>query len=383
MSHENTQDHPFNRWRDMWRRGRKWVIMVVVIVVLVVAARLTIGRPPQIMVAKVGRGDQLAVVEGTGTVTADTVANVASKITGRVERVFVDQGDQVQQGQILAGLDRTGLRHRVAVARAKLAAAQATAAERQREWDRERGLVKTRAVGVEEAQQYQQRYEVAQSAVEAAAAELSDAEYQLSLTQVPSLVNGVVIKRWVVPGDSVVPGQRMFTVADTHLIYVDANVDQSFTGLLKKGEAATVILRGRENHPLVGRVLRMDPQANAYTEETVAEVSFNLPADEFQLGQWANVFIQVGEAKGALTVPRAALIPMGNRKFVFAVGADNTLHRVAVKVLAQDPRSPTVAVLGDLQSGECVVLKPMGLRPGQKVRPISAQADPTPMAAGA
>lgn len=376
MSNESTQDHPISRWRDRWRRGRKWVIAAVVIVLLLVIVHLTIGRPAQVMVVKVARGDQPAVVEGTGTVTADTVANIASKITGRVEQVFADQGDQVRHGQILASLDQTGLRHRVAVARAKLSAAQATAAERRREWDRERGLVKTRAVGVEEAQQYQQRYAVAQSAMEAAAAELGDAEYQLSLTQVPSLVNGIVIQRWVVPGDSVVPGQRMFTVADTHLIYVNANVDQSFTGLLRKGEAATVILRGRENHPLAGQVLRMDPQANAYTEETVAEVSFSLPADEFQLGQWANVFIRVGEAKDSLLVPRAALMPMGNRKFVFAVGTGNTLRRIAVEVLAESPQSPTVAVRGDLQQGERVVLKPMGLRPGQKVRPVSVRAEP-------
>lgn len=355
--------------RGLWRRFRGPVVGLAVVAMVAAALKITVFRPPVVTVATVTIGDMPAEVEGTGTVTADILADIAPKITGRVEQVFANEGDTVQRGQIVATLDQTDSRSALDAARARLAAAKATAGELQREWDREKTLIQTGAVSTEDAQQYEERLSVAQKTVEAAAAESRTAEYNLSLTQVPSLVNGIVTRRWAVPGESVVPGQRMFTVADTHVIYVNTHLDQDFSGKLRQGEAATVVLRGRESQPLTGRVLRISPQADAATEETVAEVAFTIPPDEFQLDQWANVYIRVGEARHALIVPRAAVMPMGKGKFVFVVDAGNVLRREAVVVLAESPRRPMVAIAGGLHNGDRVVLMPMGRKAGERVRP--------------
>lgn len=361
-----------DRWHAMRPVVRRAMVGVLVLGGLAAALRLTLLRPPVVPVAEVTRGDMVDEVEGTGTVTVDVLANIAAKITGRVEQVFVNEGDPVRQGQIVATLDQTDLRRELDAARARLAAARITAAERQREWERERELVKTEAVSTEDAQQYQERRAVARSAVEAAKADSEAAAYKLSLTRIPSLVSGIVTRRWIVPGASVVPGERMFTVADTGLIYVNTYVDQDFTAKLRQGEAATVLLRGREGQPLAGHVFRMSPQADAQTEETVAEVAFTIPRDEFELGQWANVYIQTGLSKQALIVPRAALMPVDNHVFVFIVGPNDVLRREPVTLLAESPRRPIVAVAGNLRPQERVVLMPMGLKPGERVRPRPA-----------
>lgn len=364
------KDRPI-RSRFAWRRVRGWGLALLVVIAAAVVFRNTVLRPPLVSVAEVVRGDMAGEVEGTGTVTADVLADIAPKITGRVEKVFVNEGDDVQKGQIVATLDETDLRQQLEAAQARLAGAEATATERQREWKREMGLVKTGAVSLEDSQQYTERLQVARSAMQAAEADMKYAHYNLSLTRIPALFSGIVTKRWTVPGASVVPGQRMFTVADTDLIYVRAYADQNFTGKLRKGEAATVILRGRENQPLGGHVLRISPEADASTEETVAEVAFTIPHDEFQLGQWANVYIEIGEARNALMLPRAALMPMDSKTFVFVVGPDNKLRQVPVTLLAESPRKPMVAVSGNLKPHDRVVLMPMGLKPGEAVRPMT------------
>jgi len=364
------------------RRGRSVIVAVLTVVALGAVLRFTLLRPPLVSVAEVRHGDVAAEIFGTGTVTADVLANISSKITGRVEAVYVSEGDLVRKGQILAVLDQTDLRHQVEKARAQLAAANETARELQIESQRRQILLAQNSLSttVEQAQQFARNYAVARRTAEAAEADLGSAEYNLSLTQIPSLTSGIVTKRWVNLGDSVVPGQKMFNVADTSLIYVHANIDQSLTGKIEKEQTATVILRGREDQPLPGHVLRLNPQADAATEETVAEVTFKIPPEQFQLGQWANVFIKVGEAKDALAVPSTALMPMGNQVFVFAVDANDWVRREAVTVSARSPRSPVVAVAGNLAAGDRVVLMPMGLRAGQSVRTAPATRD---QAAGA
>lgn len=351
------------------RSGRSWLLGAGIVVALALLVGVILFRPPAVLVVQVKRGNLPDEVEGTGTVTADVLVNIAPEITGRVQSVAVDEGDFVHKGEVVATLDRTGWRHRLFAAEARLAAAQAVAAERHREWVREMGLVKTGAASVEDSQQYTERLNVAESEVRAARAQAGVLRYQLSLTRIPALFSGIVTRRWVVPGASVVPGETMFTVADTRLIYVRAYVDQDFSGQVRAGEAATVILRGRSNQPLHGTVLRIDPEASAATEETVAEVTFRIPRAEFQLGQWANVFIRVAMAKDALLVPAPAVARMGGKSFVFAVDPHNIVHRVAVRILAQSPRSPLVAVSGPLRVSDRVALMPMGLEPGERVSP--------------
>jgi len=368
-----------SRSRGAERRIRAAVLAFLIAVAVGAALWFAVLRPPAVSVAEVMRGSVLDEVEGTGTVTANVIANIASKIVGRVEQVYADEGDLVQKGQILATLDQNDLHHQLESARARLAGAEEMARELQIESNRRQTLLAQGqfATTVEQAQQYARNYVVAQRAAETAAHDLQVAEYNLSLAQIPSLVSGLVIKRTVNLGASVVPGQQMFIVADTGLIYVNANVDQNFTGKLRKGLPATVILRGRENQPLPGHVFRISPQANAGTEETVPEVAFTIPPEEFQLGQWANVYIQVGEAKDALLVPRTALMTMGQKTFVFVVGADDVLRREPVTVLAESPRESMVAVAGNLRPRERIALMPTGLTAGETVRPrpVEMKAD--------
>ncbi len=358
--------------------GRRVIVILSILLVCVIALYFAISHAPRVAVAIVQRGDIEAEVEGTGTVTADALVNIAPQITGRVEQVFVNEGDKVHAGQLLAQLDQGEQRHQIASAQSQVDAAATSSAERHREWSREQTLVTSGAVGHEEAQQYEERDAVAKSSLVNARAHLALAKYRLSLTVIRALSDGIVTQRWVVPGAAVVPGQAMLTVADTHLVYVNTFIDQSLAGGLRPGQSAIIMLRGYQQQPLDGRILRIRPRADSVTEETVAQVSFEWPATiPFQLGAWANVFIRVGAKHDALLLPKAALMPMGNATFVWTVDAQDRLHSVPLRVIASSPRSPLVAVSGSLRDGDRVVLMPMDLRVGQRVRPSAAASAET------
>ncbi|MBA4063070.1 MAG: hypothetical protein C0501_05050 [Isosphaera sp.] len=364
------------------RPGRVWPVvrtLVMYAVLLLGAAALArayLLTPREVSVAAVREQSVVAEVSGTGTVTTKVLSKVGTKLTGRVEKVLVDEGDVVKEGQLVAVLEDTDLRHQVARAKARLEAAKATAQQTKLSWERAQALIRSGVLGREEYDVYQEKYRVAESAVGVEEADLRYHEFKLSETRVVTSVSGLVTRRWVEAGDAVVAGQPMVSVADTSVIWVDAHVDQRFSGKVKKDQPATVVLRGRADKPLKGRVSRVYPEADPVTEEMLVQVAFPLPSGELQVGQWAEVYIEVGSSPNALVVPKAAVMPFGNDRFVFVTGPDGGVRKVQVQLGATSPRLPVVAVTGDLTAGDQVVLKPIGLKGGETVRVSPPAAKP-------
>lgn len=339
-------------------------------------AKFVVLAPREVSIAAVAVQDVVAEVQGTGTVATERQPRMGSKINGRIERVLVDEGDFVKEGQLLAVLEDADLHHQVALARAQLQAAHASAHRTKLSWERMRKLIARGAITEEEYDTAEEDYRVAESAVGVEEAELRYREFKLSETKVVSPVSGLVTKRWVDPGDAVVAGQPLLTVAETATIWVAADVDQRFADKVLKGQPATVILRGRPDKPIRGEVFRVNPQADPVTEEMRVEVTFPLPPDELQVGQWAEVYIEVGTVTNVLTVPKAAVVPFGNDKFVFVAEPDGKVQRVKVKLGPTSPRLSIVAVTGELEVGELVILKPIGLQGGETVRVAQASTGP-------
>jgi len=384
--------------------------------------------PPEVFVAQVQRQDFTGEVQGTGTINVDVLATIGAKIPGRIERMLVNEGDFVRAGQVVATLEDTDIRQvlqrskdRVETARMAEQAAVATeqaarATERSvrameqsrraseyqasRAWEREKHLVATGAVSQEEADQYQERERTAASAVGAAEADIGAAhaqvdaaaakvqaahseiaateaevrlqQFNLSQTKIFTYVSGIVTDRPKRSGDAIVSGQTVLTVADPKVTLVEAYLDQRLAGQIMAGQTATVIVRGRTKKQIPGRVYRIRPQADPAAEEMTVEISFALPPAELQIGQWADIYVQVSQTKNALVVPKSAVMTMGDGRYVLVADANNRVRRVNVESVAGSPRSQVAAVAGDLKAGEWVLNQPMGIPPGKKVHPTQS-----------
>lgn len=356
-------------WKErVWNAKGKLLAYGLIALAVAAAVKVLVLDPREVSVAPVLTQDVVAEVQGTGTVTTKVLPRVGTKINGRIAKVLVDEGDFVKEGQLVALLEDDDFRHQVAMAKASLESARAFATQARLDYDRAKRLVGTAAISREEYDLYEQKFRTTESTVGVQEANLRYQEFKLTETKVTTFVGGLVTKRWVDPGDTVVAGQPVVTVADTSVIWVDANVDQRFAGKIRKGQPATVILRGRLDKPFRGYVYRVYPQADPVTEEMLVQVAFPLPAQELQVGWWAEVYIEVGTVTGALVVPKAAVMPFGNDRFVFVAGPDGKVRRVKVELGATSPRLPVVAVVGDLQAGDQVILRPIGLKGAETVR---------------
>jgi HlyD family secretion protein len=254
---------------------------------------------------------------------------------GRLLSVRVDQGDRVAAGQLLAELDPVDLGQRAeaagsAAARARQAAqaSQAQVAEAesraklaQANSERYQALYKLNFVAREMADSRRHEAAAADAALAAARANAAAAQREIGRTEADlrgieqlrsslklvSPIDGVVTAREAEPGTTVVAGQAVLRLVDPRQLWVRARVDQARAKGVQVGQAADIVLRSVPGVPLAGKVVRIELQSDALTEERIVNVAFDPAPAQLYLGELAEVTILLPGADDVLTVPRAAL----------------------------------------------------------------------------
>jgi HlyD family secretion protein len=362
------------------------------------ALALTLGplAPVTVSVAPASAEDLPLSVFGVGTVEARYAYSVGPTQTGRVAAVHVDHGDRVRAGQVLAEMDPVDLAERraatiAALARAGDAARAAGAQAREAESRsrlaeanaaRARELAAKGFVSKELVESRQSEAEAARAGLEAARAQAAaaDAELprlarerdalakQLASLRLRAPVDAVVVERAVEPGSTAVAGQPVLRVVDPSSAWVRARIDQARAGAVREAQSAEIVLRSRRGlAPLAGRVVRVELQSDAVTEERMVSVAFErLPAD-LSLGELAEVTIRAEPIEDALVIPGAALRRVGQHTGVWRVEDGRArFHRVTPGAQSLDGR---LELLGGLRRGdEVIVYAAALLSEGDRVR---------------
>ena len=315
---------------------------------------------------------------GVGTVEARYVYKIGPTFAGRLQRLDVEVGDRVIGGQVLGEMDPVDLDDRVrmqeaVIKRAEAAVREATARQtyaRGQEGRYEKLLV-THAVSVEAVAGRRQERQIADAAVSAAREELSRAraDKEAALAQRANLrlvasVDGLVAARDIEPGTTVVAGQAVIEIIDTNSLWINARFDQISAAGLAPGLAARITLRSRRDVNLAGKVVRVEPLADAVTEETLAKIAFDTPAESLPpIGELAEVTLALPPLPAAAVIPNAAIRRVDGRIGVWVINA-NALEFRPTRLGAGD-LDGNVQVREGLQAGERIVLfseKALGAR---------------------
>lgn len=305
---------------------------------------------------------------GIGTVEARHTYRIGPTFAGRVRRLEVNVGDRVKAGQVLGEMDPVDLDARVrsqasAVQRAGavLREAQARHAHAQSQVRRYEQLLELRYVSEEMASAKRQELQVAAAALSAAGEDVartrSDgaglAAQQVSLRLVAP-VDGIVTLRDAEPGTTIVAGQAVVEVIDPRSLWVNTRFDQISASGLAAGLQARIALRSRGGSILNGHVLRVEPRADAVTEETLAKVSFNdIPDPLPPIGELAEVTVELPGLAVAPLIPNAAVRREGNKVGVWQL-VDGDLRFTPVKLGTSDLNG-LVQVREGLRHGDRIV----------------------------
>ena len=328
-------------------RMRKYLFWPIVIVAISIALKMTILAPQSVKIVKIERRDLTAQVYGNGTVESKVVVGVSSKITGRIIELYVDQGDQVKRGQLLAKLENddfvqqqhqseAGVNRSAAnlnVEQATLQKAKANLVLAEKNAQRYKALAEKNLVSKLEAEQFENSYLVAKEEVSRSSAALESVKMEQSAnraglgfakskvadTLIYAPQDGVIITRDLEKGATVTPGMSILTMADPRTVWVKANVDESLLKGVALGKKANILLRSAANEQFPGQVARMGRQSDRVTEELEVDVAFNEPLKNFRLGEQADVYIIAGTKKDVLAIPAAAIVTKEKKRGVWVV----------------------------------------------------------------
>jgi RND family efflux transporter MFP subunit len=323
------------------------------------AQSVTVVTPGRTMVA--------AEIEAPGTLAARRPMPVGVVGEGgQVLRVTVDAGDWVQQGQVLAVIDRSVQTRQAEAQAAQIEVARADANLAQANLDRALKLVERGFVSKADVDRLTATRDAAAARVKVAQAQLSEQRARNQRLNILAPATGYVLARNVEPGQTVGGGSpALFTIASGGELEMLAQLSEEQLVKLSVGTPASVTPTG-SGQTFKGQIWQISPVIDQTTRQGTARIALSFdPA--LRPGGFATARINSGSF-AATVLPESAVLADANGSYVFVVGPDNKTVRRAIKTGAVTPNG--IAITEGLGGSERVVLKAGGfLNEGETVNP--------------
>jgi len=340
--------------------------------------------PVDVPVVTATVGDIEAALEISGTLAPRSRVPVKPRLPGSLDRVLVDIGDAVREGQVIATVDRREIDAQadaaaaaVAVAKAALESAEASLANAVLERDRARVLFEKGALP-------RQRLDGAETAHRASAAQRDLATANLAQTEaslrrarevqrdatVTAPVTGFIVERNYDAG--AIPGDRpVVVVADLRQLKLEAGVSEMQAGRLRVGMKARVEVQARPGESFEGDLAAIAPEVDERNRHFRIEVRVPNDGRGLLSGMYATARIVESSEAGAVLVPREAIATRDGQRVALRV-QDGAVTAVAVTEGLSD--GMRVQVLKGVRAGDTLVVDARRqLAPGAKVRPVAAR----------
>lgn len=353
---------------------------IAVVIVCLLAVRLAEGLAakkaviskeavPSVSVTEVGLSTLPTTVQITGTIAAryDMPIGVEGD-AGRIAAIYVEAGDHVKRGQILARLNVSVLEPQVANLEAALDQARAEAELADAEYKRAMAVGASGALSAEETQRRKSSTVTAAAKVKFAAAQLAEARAKLARAEIRAPADGLILTRNVEVGQTATPGgDPLFRLSEGGEVELRGQVAEQDLPLLKLGQAAEVRLTGT-SRPFVGKVRLLgaviDPQTRLGTVRVALEPDPNL-----RPGAFARASVTVSTQERTV-LPQTAVLSDEKGTFVYVVTADNKVARRPVRV--SGVVGTGVSIADGIHDKERVVATAGAfLQDGELVRPVA------------
>jgi membrane fusion protein, multidrug efflux system len=295
---------------------------------------------------EVGRVEAMRLEDDTqavGTLRSRQGVMLRPEVSGRISKLGFSDGQRVRRSQLLVQLDDS-------LQRAQLQQAQAQASIARTNLQRNKELVAQNFIS-------QSAVDQSQSSLEVAEAQVALAQAQLQRMQILAPFDGVVGLRVVNVGDYVKDGADLVNIEDLSSVWVDFRLPERFIARLKPGQDVQVTLDALPGRRYVGRIDALDSQLDANGRSVLVRAKLINPGGELRAGMYARSRVVFSVRDGALVVPEEALVPLGDKQYLFKVvgeGDKKVARRIEARIGQRVPGK--VELLEGVKAGDLVVL---------------------------
>ena len=384
------------------RERNPWLLAVGAAVVVVIAVIIwLIARPAraavQVAPARALRsGAQSTILNATGYVTARRAATVSSKFTGRVIDVYVEEGNRVIAGQVLARLDAATPDRALRLAQAEATAAESAFRETQVRIEQAR-LDLQRASSLQ-SQQIQSKSDLdrARSELSALQARLASQQDQLAVSQrqvqlrqqdvedtvIRAPFGGIVVAKNAQPGEMISPISAgggsirtgIATIVDMDSLEIEVDVNEAYIHRVQPNQKVEAVLDAYPEWKIPAHVITVIPTADRQKATVKVRIGFDTKDPRILPDMGVKVgFIDSGavtSAQQSIVIPKSAVRRDGETDIVLVVIDGDHLERRAVKVAGTE--GDDARLLSGVTEGESVVVEgPAELKDGDKVKIVS------------
>lgn len=332
-----------------------------------------------------------SVLNASGYIVAQRKAAVASKMTGRLTELLVEEGNRVKKGQVLARMENADSTAVKAQAEANLsnsrAMLQQITVERdnlQQDYERYKRLIAGGSISQSDYDIMQTRYrraeqavKAAEAAVRAAIAALRGADVNLDYTLIRAPFDGVVLTKNADVGDIVTPlsasatsKAAVVTLADMDSLQVEVDVSETSITLIKAGQPCDIQLDALPDRRFRGSVHAIVPTVDRSKATVLVKVKFldrdpRMLPDMSAKVSFLSRDIKNEELKPRLAVNASAIETRSGKSVVYVFENDRAKKTV---ITTGGKLGDMREVLSGLKAGDRIVLKPEGLKDGIKIK---------------
>lgn len=332
--------------------------------------RQVVEEIPAVKVATVKRGDIALPILATGTLFPAHESKIGPKISGTVEVVYVDEGDQVRKGQILARLDQSNLliavrqgKATVRVAEAQLKETELKELNLRKEKERLENLFKKHAIS---RQRYDDidtahsmalaRMELINAQITSARENLAMAEQKLEDTMIISPFSGLIVKRFINRGEYVttMPPTLLFLIMNIDKVKMEVGLPEVHLANVTIGNPVEIVTDTYPGVTFKGKISTINPMVDPGSRAFKAKVEIPNKDHRLKPGMFARVKIYPKIYKDVLIVPFKSVVTRGGRTVAFVAEGDRVSLR-AVTVGVTNERE--AEIIDGLQEGEEVAVE--------------------------
>lgn len=362
--------------RNLWVAIAVGTVIIAVVVLLAMRLTQALGVKnvankipiPTVSVTEVGVSTVPTTVSIIGTIAAryDMPIGVEGD-AGRVSAIYVEAGDHVKRGQVLARLNVSVLEPQVANLEAALEQARAEAELADAEYRRAQAVGASGALSAEETQRRKSAGLTAAAKVKVAAAQLAEAQARLARAAVRAPSDGIILTRNVEVGQTATPGgEALFRLSERGEVELRGQVAEQDLPLLKVGQTVNVRLTGT-TRVYEGHIRLLSAVIDPQTRLGMARVALT-PDVNLRPGAFARADVTVSNADRAV-LPQTAVLTDDRGSYVLIVNAQHKIERRAVRVSGMVQNGVTIA---EGISGKEQVVATAGafLQEGELVNPV-------------